>query len=185
MSAATLAPLSRETAFGRDEIIVSKTDLKGRLAYVNRVFVRVSGYDREELLGKPHSVIRHPDMPGGVFKLLWDTIQGGQEIFAYVKNSTKDGGFYWVLAHVTPSFDAEGRIVGYHSNRRYPDREAVARVERIYRALRDVERSYSHRSEAAAASLAHLQGLLDEAGLDYESYVWRLIHGEKSGVGDD
>ena len=85
----TDAPAGEEVRFGLEDIIVSKTDAKGRITYVNRVFLDVSGYTRNELLGQPHSIIRHPDMPAGVFKLLWDTIQGGHEIFAYVKNSAK------------------------------------------------------------------------------------------------
>lgn len=181
----TDAPAGEEVRFGLEDIIVSKTDAKGRITYVNRVFLDVSGYTRNELLGQPHSIIRHPDMPAGVFKLLWDTIQGGHEIFAYVKNSAKGGRFYWVLAHVTPSFDAQGRIVGYHSNRRCPDREAIARIDPVYRTMRELERGQRVKAQAAAVSAEHLEGMLREAGLDYESYVWRLIHGDKSGVGND
>lgn len=114
-----------EKSFGKDEIIVSKTDLKGRITYVNRVFMSVAGYEEDELLGEPHSLIRHPDMPRCVFKLLWDTIQAKNEIFAYVINRCKNGDHYWVHAHVTPNFDAQGAVVGYHSNRRVPDRRIV------------------------------------------------------------
>lgn len=83
-----------ERTLGRDEIIVSKTDTRGRLTYVNRTFMSIADYSEAELLGKPHNVIRHPDMPRTIFKLLWDRIAAGQEIFAWVKNRTKDGGFY-------------------------------------------------------------------------------------------
>jgi len=84
-------PTSRERLWGEEEIIVSKTDLKGIITYANRTFLKVSGYSEEELLGKPHSIIRHPDMPRCVFKLLWDTIEAGREILAYVKNMAKNG----------------------------------------------------------------------------------------------
>lgn len=180
-----LAAPAREARFGLDEIIVSKTDIKGRITYVNKVFVSISGYDRDELLGQPHSIIRHPDMPRAVFKLLWDTIQGGKEIFAYLKNATKDGNYYWVLAHVTPTYAADGQLVGYHSNRRCPDREAITRVEPLYRTLRGLETGPGHKADAAARSLAHLLTTLGKAGMDYETYVWRLIHGVPSGLGDD
>lgn len=91
-------PTGVERRFGEDELIVTKTDLKGRITYCNEVFVRMSGYTEQECLGEPHNIIRHPDMPRCVFKLLWDTIQGGQEIFAYVLNLSKNGDHYWVLA---------------------------------------------------------------------------------------
>src|SRR5581483_7053205 len=124
--ARTIAPTTTEVFF-RD-LIVSKTDLKGRITYANREFCKVCGYSEAQLIGQPHSIIRHPDMPRAVFKFLWDTILGGQEIFAYVKNMTRSGDFYWVFAHVTPSYDAERQIVGFHSNRRVPDRKIVETV---------------------------------------------------------
>lgn len=111
-----------------DELIVSKTDLKGRITYANDVFLRVANLAPREALGAPHSLIRHPDMPRCVFKLLWDTIESGEEIFAYVINLAGNGDHYWVFAHVTPSFDASGRMVGYHSNRRRPSAEQIAKI---------------------------------------------------------
>ena len=104
-----------ERKFGTDEIIVSKTNPKGHIIYGNEVFLRLAGYSEKEMLGQPHSIIRHPAMPRCVFKLLWDTIESGKEIFAYVLNRAKNGDHYWVLAHVTPTFDDAGRIVSYHS----------------------------------------------------------------------
>jgi PAS domain S-box len=99
-----------ERTFGTDEIIVSKTDPKGRIIYANEVFLRLAGYAESEIIGQPHSIIRHPDMPRCVFKLLWDTVQSGNEIFAYVVNRSKNGDHYWVLAHVTPTFDGQGNM---------------------------------------------------------------------------
>lgn len=178
----TVATTVQEVTFGADEVIVSKTDVKGHITYVNSVFVDVSGYQRADLLGRPHSIIRHPDMPGGVFRLLWQTVADGQEIFAYVKNRTRSGDFYWVLAHVTPSRDAAGRIVGYHSNRRWPDRSAIARIEPVYAWMRDQERAHSKRSEAALSSASALADRLSAAGLSYERFVWQLILNEQSGL---
>ena len=110
MKETLIHPTGRERTWGDEEIIVSKTDLKGIITYANRTFLKVAGYTEEEVLGKPHSIIRHPDMPRCVFKLLWDTIESGEEIFAYVKNLAKNGDHYWVFAHVTPTFDEQGRI---------------------------------------------------------------------------
>ena len=123
-----LALTGVERFFDVDDIIVSKTDLKGRITYANDVFLEIAGYTEQEVLGQPHSMIRHPDMPRCIFKLLWDTIQGGQEIFAYVINRCKNGDHYWVYAHVTPSKGVGGEIVGYHSNRRVPERSIVEKT---------------------------------------------------------
>jgi len=107
-----------EVIIGDNEIIVSKTNLKGRITYVNDVFRRVSGFSEEELLSEPHSIVRHPDMPRCIFKLLWQRLGAGEEVFAYVKNRCKNGDYYWVFAHVTPSRGLNGQKVGYHSSRR-------------------------------------------------------------------
>jgi PAS domain S-box-containing protein len=168
------APTGRERTFKDHEIIVSKTDPKGVITYANDVFVRVSGFTEEELLGAPHNIIRHPDMPRCVFKLLWDTIQAGQEIFAYVVNLCKSGDHYWVLAHVTPSFDDDGRIIGYHSSRRTPDREAVEKVKPLYAALKQTEDAAADWREGMRKATGLLLAQLDEAGVEYGEFVFSL-----------
>ena len=121
--------------------ITSKTDTRGIITYANDVFCEVAGYAEEELIGKPHNIVRHPDMPRIVFKLLWDTIKEGKDFWGYVKNLRKDGGYYWVFAHVTPSYDESmSRIIGYHSDRRRPKKDAVRKVEKVYKILLDAER---------------------------------------------
>lgn len=172
-------PTGRERTFGRDEIIVSKTDTHGKITYANRVFVRVSGYSEEELLGAPHSLIRHPEMPRCVFKLLWDTIGAGKEIFAYVVNLARDGDHYWVLAHVTPTFDPAGRIVGYHSNRRVPARRAVDAIRATYAVLLAEERRHPDRAAGMRASTALLLATLQKAGVTYEQFVFSLGGAER------
>lgn len=114
------APTGVERTFEPDQIIVTKTDLQGRITYANDVFLGVSAFEEHEVLGQPHNIIRHPDMPRCVFQLLWDTLRAGEELFAYVVNLAGDGAHYWVLAHVTPSVGPTGTVVGYHSNRRVP-----------------------------------------------------------------
>lgn len=169
-----VVPSGRERTFGDDEIIVSKTDLQGRITYANDVFIRVSGYEEEELIGAPHSVIRHPDMPRAVFKLLWDTLEAGREVFAYVNNMACNGDNYWVLAHVTPSFDTNGAIIGYHSNRRVPDQSKLKKVKPIYAALLDAERRHNDRKDGLVASVALLDATLAQAGIAYDEWVWTL-----------
>lgn len=174
MAKYTVSPTGRARSFGRDEIIVSKTDLKGRITYCNDVFRTIAGYTERELLGQPHSIIRHPDMPRCVFKLLWDTISARGEIFAYVKNMARNGDHYWVLAHVTPSVDAGGTIVGYHSSRRCPDPSAVAAVERLYADLRAIEERPDSRKDGMAAAHDHLVGVLQGKGVSYDRFVLSL-----------
>ena len=174
MARSTAAPTGRERMFGEDEIIVSKTDLKGRITYANSVFLRVAGYAEEDVLGQPHSMIRHPGMPRAVFKLLWETIAGGKEIFAYVKNMARDGDHYWVFAHVTPSFDSTGAISGYHSFRRWARRDAVAAAQALYDRMIQIEAAAGDRREGMAASTALLVKVLEQKGCDYDAFVLSL-----------
>lgn len=167
-------PTSREIAFAQDDIIVSKTDPKGRITYANDVFCKVSGYAEHELLGQPHSLVRHPDMPRSVFQLLWQRIAGGEEIFAYVKNLARCGGSYWVFAHVTPSFGSDGSIVGYHSNRRSPDQAAIQRIEPIYRELLGIEAARPDRKAGQQAGVRRLEEMLAEAGASYDELVFGI-----------
>lgn len=167
-------PTGIENHFDEDEIIVSKTDLKGIITYTNDVFLRVGGYTEEELLGAPHNIIRHPAMPRCVFKLLWDTVQAGREIFAYVVNLAKNGNHYWVLAHVTPTFNSSGQIVGYHSNRRRPDRVSVQKVIPWYQQLAEQEKRLGGQAGMQAAAQS-LQDQLESLGQSYEEFVWSLI----------
>jgi PAS domain S-box-containing protein len=174
MSRSNIRLTGVERTFDDDEIIVSKTDRKGIILYANQVFVRVSGYSEEELVGAPHSIIRHPDMPRCVFKLLWDTIEAGEEIFAYVVNLCKTGDHYWVFAHVTPSFDEAGNILGYHSSRRTPDRKAVEQIKPIYALLNETERSYSNKADGMRASTDLMLQYLDKNGMAYDQFVFSL-----------
>ncbi|WP_436526876.1 PAS domain-containing protein [Actinoplanes sp. HUAS TT8] len=170
-------PTGIERTFGDHEMIVTKTDPRGVITYANDVFLRVSAIPEHEAVGQPHNVIRHPDMPRAVFKLLWDTLEEQKEIFAYVLNLAADGAHYWVLAHVTPSYDAGGRIVGYHSNRRRPAPAAVAAVADLYAKLRAAEARENHTPDAVAAGFQALQDTLDERGMDYDELVWSLTNG--------
>lgn len=175
MSQDTLTGVER--FFSPEEIIVSKTDLQGRITYANDVFLRIADYQEDEVLGKPHNVIRHPDMPRCVFRLLWDTVAAGQEIFAYVVNRTKNGDHYWVLAHVTPTLTPDGSMIGFHSCRRVPSRPAVAAVSGLYRTLRGIEMAAENRkdgmAEAGRALSAHLAGI----GKRYDQFMFSLIQG--------
>lgn len=160
--------------FGADEIIVSKTDPKGRIIYANEVFLRLAGYSEAETIGQPHSMIRHPHMPRAIFKLLWSTIQSGKECFAYVLNRSKNGDHYWVLAHVTPTFDGQGQIVSYHSNRRVPRAEAVAKAESLYAELLAIENKHEDRKQGMETAYQALNDKLQALGVPYDEFVFAL-----------
>lgn len=167
-------PTGNEVFFDKDEIIVSKTDTKGIITYANDIFMRVADYTERELLGAPHSIVRHPDMPRCVFKLLWDTLGQGNEVFAYVKNMCRSGDHYWVFAHATPTFDRSGKIIGYHSSRRVPDREPLAIIEPLYKELLNIENKHSNAKDGLNTSFSAMLKVCEDKGVSYEELVFKL-----------
>lgn len=163
-------PTSKELVMQETDIIVSKTDTKGRLTYGNEKFIEFSGFAEADLLGQQHNIVRHPDMPRGIFKFLWDNISQGKELFAYVKNMSKDGSFYWVMANVTPDYDASGKIVGYFSVRRAVSRSAIQTIDNLYRQMLEAEKQAGAR-DACDASLNLLSQILQEKGMTYEQFI--------------
>ncbi len=157
------------TKLGNDDFLVSKTDLKGRITYCNKIFMKVAGYSESELLGKPHNIVRHPDMPRVIFKLLWNRIQNKEEIFAYVKNKTKNGGYYWVYANVTASVNDKGTIIGYYSVRRKVNEQALPVIEDLYAKLLQIESR-----GGMEASQKYLNNLLKEKGVNYDEFIATL-----------
>lgn len=168
-----ITPTRQERSLGDEDFIVSKTDPSGRITYANRIFMALAGYAESELIGTQHNIIRHPDMPRAAFKLVWDTIQAGNEVFAYVKNMSKDGGFYWVFGHITPDLDAGGRIVGYTSVRRCPTRAAIDKIDPVYRQMLAAEQAAGAR-DAIAAGTKVLVDLLTQTGMTYEQLIFSL-----------
>ena len=166
-------PNGREKLMRENDFIVSKSDGKGRITYGNRIFIEFSGYSERELLGAPHNIIRHPDMPRGVFKFLWSTIAAGKECFAYVKNMSKDGSHYWVFANITPDLGPAGGIEGYLSVRRAPKKGAVDAMGDVYRAMLAEEQRVGPK-DACAASLDWLTKVLGDKGVTYEQFILSL-----------
>ena len=174
MAKSLISPTGRESPFADHEIIVTKTDTKGLITYANETFLRVSHLNIGDVLGKPHNIIRHPDMPRCVFKLLWDTLKSGTEMFAYVLNLASNGDHYWVLAHVTPSFDSGGRIVGYHSMRRKPAATQVAAASALYHTLLEEERAAPSPADGMQRSCDRLMSTLRSKGVGYDEFVFAL-----------
>jgi PAS domain S-box-containing protein len=159
----------KERTFADHDIIVSKTDTRGIITYANDIFLKIADYTYDEVINKPHNIIRHPDMPKAVFKLLWDRLKAEQEIFAYVINRTKYGDYYWVFAHVTPTFDAQNKVIGYHSNRRSPKRKAVETIDSLYAQLRTLEAS-----EGIERSFAALHEQFHSKNTSYDEFILSL-----------
>ena len=124
-----------ERPFPDGKLIISRTDLNGVLTHVNDAFVEISGYQEEELIGKPQHILRHPDMPSAAYADLWATIQAGKKWHGYVKNLCKDGSHYWVYATVVPNV-RRGETVGYTSVRRKPSRSKIEEASKQYAALK-------------------------------------------------
>ena len=165
-----ITPTAIERVMREDDFIVSMTDPKGRITYANRIFIEFSGYSEQELLGTQHNIIRHPDMPRAVFKLLWDKISNKEECFAYVKNMSKDGGFYWVFTNVTPTFDPAGNITGYFSVRRKPKLSGIDALTPLYAAMLETEKKAGPANAIEAANRLLLD-VLKEKGVSYDQLV--------------
>jgi PAS domain S-box-containing protein len=168
-----ITPLNQEIVMRDGDLIVSKTDVKGRITYGNRAFNEYSGFTEKELIGAQHNIVRHPDMPRALFKLLWSRIQAGQEVFAYVKNIRKDGAYYWVFANVTPSYDVNNNLLGYFSVRRKPNVKAIQQIQPLYRQMLQLELS-AGANEGLVNATQHMLDAMGELKISYDDYVLNL-----------
>jgi len=160
--------MEKEILINNKQMIVSQTDAKGRITYVNDIFCSIAGYTRNELMGKNHNIIRHPDVPRAVFKLLWDTLHSGDSIYAFVKNQAKNGDFYWVKAYIKPIM--KNGVLDYAVSYRKPiDKFAKEMVGQIYSTLVEYERTHTL-EESFNLFLNYLQ----ERNLTYEQFINRI-----------
>jgi PAS domain S-box-containing protein len=136
-----VTPTTIEKEVKNIDLIVSKSDKDGNITYVNPIFIKISGYSQAELLEKPHSILRHPDMPKVIFKYLWDTLHNDNDVVAYVKNLCKDGSYYWVLATVKIAKNPDGSFRNYMSTRRCITQNAKNNIIKLYSKLLDIEKT--------------------------------------------
>ena len=129
----------------------------------------MAGYAEKDILYKPHNIVRHPDMPRIIFKLLWDTIDDGKEIYAYVLNRSNNGDYYWVFANVTPSYDKDKKVIGYYSVRRKPSDKALDIIKPLYQKLLSAEKN-----GGMEASQQMLNELLASKGGRYDKFILSL-----------
>lgn len=164
-------PINKEIKLNPKRYIVSKTDAKGIIEYGNDYFVEVSGYKESELIGKPHSIVRHPDMPRVVFKMMWDRINRAQNIMAVVKNMAKDGSYYWVITEFEPKVDPiTNEIISHTAFRKAAPQEAIDVMTPIYQKLLEIEKD-----GGMEASEKYLRGFLEEKGKTYDEFINEVI----------
>lgn len=164
-------PSDREVDWNKNKVLLSKTDIKGTILYANEDFIDVSGYDEFELIGQPHNIVRHPDMPKVIFKFLWDSLKSGKNIHAIFKNMSKTGRYYWVITDFKIIADSDGEIVGYFGTRKSVREDIIVKfIEPLYKKLLHIE-------EASGMSAAeeYLIGFLEERKKTYMEYIDHLI----------
>ncbi len=166
-------PLDIEILLDSKRYIVSETDENGKITFCNDYFIEVSGYSKEELIGKPHNIVRHPDMPSVVFKLLWQTISSGNNINAVVKNLAKDGRYYWIFTEFEIRKDTDtGKIIGYHASRKSISKHVIEIIADLYKKLLEIEKN-----DSIESSEKYLINFLKEKGDDIEfSNIMEEIH---------
>ncbi len=157
--------MSKEHVLKDVDIIVSKGNAEGDITYANPIFLKLSGYSMGELLDKPHSIVRHPDMPKIVFKFLWDNLKVGNDVIAFVKNRSKDDSFYWVLAHVRVAKNPDGSFRNYVSTRKRMTDKAREVIEPLYAKMLEAEKA-----EGMAGSLKVLESFLSDNGASLATF---------------
>ncbi len=162
-------PTNKEIKLNPKRYILSTTDLKGVITNVNDYFVEVCQYSAEELIGSPHNIVRHPDMPKAIFYLMWEYIQNGKNITAVVKNLAKNGDHYWVITDFEIRRDLDGKINRYMAFRQAAPRKIINTIEPLYQKLLHIEQM-----DGMQASVDYLLNYVAEQGLDYNGYIAKL-----------
>jgi len=158
-------PIEEEIRLNPTKTIMSKTDKKGVIEYANDYFMEISGYKEWELMGQPHNVIRHPDMPKTIFKILWDRINNGVQTYAIVKNLAKDGRYYWVIAHFLP-VSKDGEIVNHYAKRKAVPDELKEEISSLYNILMELEKT-----GGMEAAETYLNSFLEDQGMSYDDFI--------------
>jgi len=162
--------IDQEIKFSKKKFIVSKTDTKGIITFVNKNFCDVSGYSETELIDSPHNILRHPDMPQAVFYLVWKYLLAGRVISGVVKNLAKSGEYYWVIADLKPNFDKDGKIISLTAFRRAAPQDVIDATEELYEIMLSIEKKHGMEK-----SISYLEGFLEEQNLTYDGFIAELI----------
>jgi PAS domain S-box-containing protein len=162
--------LDEEVTFSKKKFIVSKTDIEGKIVYVNQNFCEITGYTEEELIGEPHSVIRHPDMPQAIFYMIWKSLLAGVEISAIMKNVARSGKYYWVISDLSIERDQYGQLKTFSSFTRCAPTCATEAMQELYDEMNQIERR-----SGIEGSLGYLENFLKEKNLSYDEYLESLV----------
>ncbi|MCK8142853.1 PAS domain-containing protein [Flavobacterium sp. I-SCBP12n] len=163
-------PIDQPVKWDETQTIVSKADLFGSLEYVNETFASVSGYDESELIGQPHNIIRHPDMPKVIFKVLWDNISKGKKFHGVIKNLAKSGKYYWVITDFDYVVSDDAKILKYVARRKAVSPGVVKKVDELYKKLYKIEEV-----SGIEGSEKYLIGYLEDHNLDYVELITKLM----------
>jgi len=163
-------PIDEEIKFSKKKFIVSKTDINGIITFVNKNFCDISGYSENELVGAPHNIIRHPDMPRAIFFLIWNSLLRGEPVSGVVKNLAKSGKYYWVIADLDVKKDENGNIKSLTAFRRAAPQHVIDEIEELYDTMLNIERR-----RGMEGSLSYLESYLEDKGMNYEEFLNDLI----------
>lgn len=162
--------MAKEIKLDPARTIMSKTDKKGIIEYANDYFMEISGYEEYELMGQPHNIIRHPDMPKVIFKELWARLNKGENINAFVKNQAKNGDYYWVLTSFETKYNEEGEIISHYARRKAAPGNAIYQVEKLYKTLVAIEKNQS-----VNVSERYFTGMLEEKNMNYDAFILSIL----------
>jgi len=162
--------LDEEIIFSKKKFIVSKTDIEGNILFVNQNFCEITGYKYDDLMGEPHSVLRHPDMPKAIFYMIWKSLLAGMEVSAIIKNVAKNGKYYWVIADFSMHRDSYGKLETFTSFKRYAPNYVSQPMQELYEMMNHCERK-----SGIEGSLGYLETFLEEKNLSYNDYLEELV----------
>jgi len=162
--------IDEEIKFSKKKFIVSKTDLKGKIIFVNKNFCEISGYNEAELIGADHNILRHPEMPKAIFFLIWQQLLVGNKISGIVKNLVKDGRYYWVIADFEAKKESSGNLKALTAFRRAAPQNVIDTIEELYATMIAIEKKHGMEN-----SLAYLEAYLEEQNKNYNEFIEELI----------
>ena len=168
-SALTVQPTNKEIKLSVYDMLVSKTDIAGTITYANSKFMKVSGYKGSELMGSPHSIVRHPDMPKAIFFMMFKRLKQGKSFLSVIKNMSKNGDHYWVTTDFSIQRDRDGNIVSFMSFREAAPKSVVQEIEILYSKMLEIEKSVD-----MEASLAYFDLFFEKKDTTYDEYIKEL-----------
>ena len=162
--------IDQEVIFSKKKFIVSKTDPKGNIIFVNKNLCEISGYTEDELISVPHNIFRHPDMPRAIFFLIWSSLLKGKAVSGVIKNLAKSGKYYWVIADFDIKHDETGKIKSFIAFQRVAPRQVIDEIEELYASMLKIEKRHGMKG-----SLSYLEAYLEERGMNYEEFLNDLV----------